>query len=255
HPHFHRRHTTAELRPTDRALLAAGLTLNELAGLGHDQVQLHPGAFVLAVIQVEQFHAVYQADADGGYTTFENRSSRAENALVSSQRVGEGYEGPVNAGSTSAAVGFQDVAVNPECAFAQLFQVGDRAEASADEPLDLDRPTVDLAASVTLLAGVSAAGEHPVFRGQPALAAADEERRHVQLDRAGTQDRRPPHADEDAAWCLAGVTPAECKGAEFVGSSAVGAHGAFLRRVNLVCRTDFNPFLPANGLKSVLRDR
>src|SRR5262249_23537235 len=136
----------------------------------------------------------------------------------------QGDVGPVDGGGACAAVGFQDVAVDPERAFAQLFQVHHGAQAAADQPLDLDTPAVDLAAAVARLAGVGAAGQHAVLGGEPALAAAHQERRHVQIDGTGTKHRGPPHADEDAAGRLPGVAAAEAQGTQLVGTAAVGTH-------------------------------
>src|SRR5262249_38506816 len=122
-------------------------------------------------------------------------------------------------------VGFQDVAVDPERAFAHFLQVHHRPEASADESLDLDRAAIDPAAAVPGLARVGAAGQHAVLGGQPTLARADEEWRDGQLDGASAEDGGAPHADKHTAGRLARVAALEVQGPQLIGTPAVGSHG------------------------------
>src|SRR5262249_46722060 len=98
------------------------------------------------------------------------------------------------------------------------------AEAAADQPLDFDRAAVHLAAAVAGLAAAGAAGQHAVLGGEPALAGADEERRHGQLDAAGAKDGGLAHLDEDAAGRLPGVAATKFQRAELVGLAAVVTH-------------------------------
>src|SRR5262249_9138126 len=179
-----------ELAAVERRLLAAGLYLDEVAAAGHHQVQVHVGVAVLDVLQVEQLLVVEQADADGGDAVAEDfgqgRQRRQGGGLArGEQGIDEGDVGAVDGRGARAAVGFQDVAVDPEGAFADLGQVDDGAEAAADESLDFDAAAIDPAAAVARLARGRAAGEHSVFGGEPALAGADQERRHRRFDAAG----------------------------------------------------------------------
>src|SRR3546814_19544811 len=53
-------------------------------------------------------------------------------------------------------------------------------------------------------AGVGGAGEHAIFRGDPAPSLAAQERRHLFLDAGGHQHFRVHKGDEDAAFGIAG---------------------------------------------------
>ncbi len=67
-------------------------------------------------------------------------------------------------GAAGAAVGLDDVAVDPYRALAQELHVHNRAQRAADQALDLHRPPVLLAAGrVTLLAIAGRAREHAVL--------------------------------------------------------------------------------------------
>src|SRR5262249_57848216 len=123
--------------------------------------------------------------------------------------IDEGDVGAVDGGGAGAAVGFEDVAINAQGAFAQLLQVDHGAKTAANEALDLDAAAVDLAGTVAGLAGIGTAGEHVVLRGKPSLSGADQERRYHQVDNARSQHRGPPHAPQDPAGGRArGASPA-----------------------------------------------
>src|SRR3546814_9195829 len=53
-------------------------------------------------------------------------------------------------------------------------------------------------------AGVGGAGEHAIFRGDPAPSLAAQERRHLFLDAGGHQHFRVAKGDEDAALGMDG---------------------------------------------------
>jgi hypothetical protein len=54
------------------------------------------------------------------------------------KRIDEGDKGAVDRSSSRAAIGFENVAVDPECAFANAVQVDDGAQAAPDQSLDFD---------------------------------------------------------------------------------------------------------------------
>ena len=204
---------------------------------GHHEVQVHVGVLVFAVIQVEQFRAVEQADADRRDAAAQDRGRRRQRSSGggwrlrrSRQGVDQGDEGAVDGRGARAAVGFEHVAVDPQGALAELRQVDDGPQTAADEPLDFDAAAVDLAAAVARLARVGAAGQHAVLGGEPALAGADEERRHGRLDAAGAEDGGAAHAHQDAAGRLAGVATLKRQGTKLIGTTVVGAHRDYLAR-------------------------
>src|SRR5581483_3620282 len=85
-------------------------------------------------------------------------------------------------GGARAAVGLDDVAVDDERVFAQLLQVDHRAQRTADETLDLERPAA-LPALRRLAPGALAGGtrQHAVFGREPAAVFAAQPRRHPGL--------------------------------------------------------------------------
>ena len=159
------------------------------------------------------------------------------------QGIDEGDVGAVDGGRPRAAVGLQHVAVEPEGAFAEPGKVGDGAEAAADEALNLDAAAVDLAGPVAGLARARAAGKHAVLGGEPPLAAADQERRHLRSDAAGAQDGGTAHADEHAARGAAGVAALESQGAELIRAAGIVAHE----------RTHVGRMVPRQSLQSVTK--
>ena len=58
-------------------------------------------------------------------------------------------QAPGDRRAACAAVGLEHIAVEPERPLAERLEVADRAERTADEPLDLDRPPVRTAARDT----------------------------------------------------------------------------------------------------------
>src|ERR1019366_1953903 len=171
-----------------------------------------------------QFDIVQQADADGGYAVAHDLLDRH---LQGMQRIDDRDERPVDAGGARAAIGFEHVAIDQEGSLAELVEIEDRPQATANQPLNLDRAAIDLAGLVTGIAGVGAAGQHAVLGTHPALPLADQKRRHRRLDTARTQDGRPPHAHQNAPRRLPSVTTLESQGTQFIRLSAVGTHKVF----------------------------
>src|SRR5690606_24503746 len=106
-------------------------------------------------------------------------------------------EGAGDGRGARAAIGLDDVAVEPDGALAELLEPHDGAERPADEPLDLLRPPADLPRR-RLPAGPRRrrARQHAVLGRDPPLAGAPEELRHAVLDARGADDARAPRLDE-----------------------------------------------------------
>ena len=86
-------------------------------------------------------------------------------------------------GCTGASVRLQYIAVDFYLALAQLAEIGHCSQAAADQPLDLLRAAA-LPAAGRLAVGARRrrTRQHPVFRGDPALAGIAQKRRHPLLD-------------------------------------------------------------------------
>ena len=169
-----------ELRAVERLALGRALHLHEAPAARHDDVEVDLGARVLVVVEVEHRLALDDAAGDRGH-------ARRERQLGQLARVDEGAERAVqrdvaaaDRGAARAAVGLQDVAVDPHRALAERLEVDDRAQRAADQPLDLDRAAVGAAArGVALLALARRGGQHPVLGADPAAPGAAQPARRV----------------------------------------------------------------------------
>src|SRR5262249_19511988 len=148
-----------------------------------------------------------------------------EQRFLGGEGIEQGNVRAVDGSGARPAVGVEDVAVEPEGALAQLLQINHGTQAAPDQTLDLNAAAIDFPAAVALLAGGGAARQHAVLGAEPALAAADEEGRHAEVDAARAEDGGAPHLHEDAAGGLACEMAAKLQGTEFVGLTAIVAHG------------------------------
>src|SRR6185312_552056 len=231
-------HKSVELLPREGRLLTASLHFDELARAGHHQVHIHFGIAILHVLEIEAFLAIYDADAhrrDAGTNHFPNGNAQA--LLDTSNCIDDGDEGAVDGGGARAAVGFQHVAIDPQGPFAELAEIDGGPQAPADQPLNLHRAAVDLAALVAGLAGVGGTGQHAVLGGEPAGAAAGEEIRHLRLHAASAQYRGAPGLHEHGARRAARILPLERARPQLVRVAMIGTgHGVQSILEKMKCR-------------------
>ena len=111
------------------------------------------------------------------------------------------HQGDVGAGDrrrARAAIGLNHVAVDPDGPLAEAFQIGDGAQAAADEPLNLVGAPADLAARrFAADALLRRAGQHAVLGGDPALAAVAQKRRHPLFELRRADDFGIAHLDQN----------------------------------------------------------
>src|SRR5262249_43570459 len=124
-----------ETRAVERRLLRRPLHFDELSGTGHHHVHVHGGAGVLDVIEVEHRDTADDADAHGGHAIAHGRAGARF-----TERIGDGDEAAGDRGRPRAAVGLNDVAVDPHRALAHLGAVDDRPERAANQPPNLLPP-------------------------------------------------------------------------------------------------------------------
>src|SRR5262249_44696650 len=103
-----------ELLAAERVALGRRLYLDQSAVAGHDPVQVDVGSRVLRVVEIEQRLAADDADRDRRHRVAERL---AEPEAV--ERAPGGHVGAGDRGAARAAVGLQDVAVEPERALAE----------------------------------------------------------------------------------------------------------------------------------------
>ena len=109
-------------------------------------------------------------------------------AKPAADRVGDGDEGRGDRGGARAAVGVEDVGVDMDRPGPERLAVDDRAQAAADQPLDLGGPAVGAAPDPRR----GAPGQHGVFGRQPADRLPLEKRRHRVGQARRHQDRVSP---------------------------------------------------------------
>src|SRR6266550_1516688 len=196
----------------ERVALGRRLHLDEAPVAGHHDVHVGVGARVLAVVEVEQGCALHDADRDGG--------DRVPERAREAEAVERAHRGDVCAADRRAArpaVGLEDVAVEPQRPLAECLEVGDRAHGAADQPLDLDRPPLLLAArSLPLDALPGRRRQERVLRRDPAAALLAEPARHLLLDHRRAEHLRPPLRDHDRAVRVLEVVGLEGDPAELV---------------------------------------
>src|SRR5262245_47324385 len=134
--------------------------------------------------------------------------------------VDEGDEGAIDAGGARAAVGLEDVAIEPEGAFADLIEVDNGPQAAANEPLNLDATAIHLAGLVALFARFGAAWKLGIHGAVPAVALAFKKGGHAILDAGAAQHHRPTLAHEHTARGLTRVVAAKRQLAQFIGFAA-----------------------------------
>ncbi|MNC46348.1 hypothetical protein D3C75_953640 [compost metagenome] len=97
-----------------------------------------------------------------------------------------------------AAVRLDNVAVQRNAALAERLQINYRTKRAADQPLDLHRPSGQLAACrLALVACLGRPGKHRIFSGYPALALSFQKRRDLLVYRCGDDDLRVSHFNQN----------------------------------------------------------
>src|SRR5262249_35097246 len=99
-----------------------------------------------------------------------------------------------------AAVGLNDVAVDPNRAFSKCFLIGDRAKRPTDQSLNFQGAArLFSTCGFALGAFLSSPRKHAVFAGDPTLAGAFQKLWHPVIDRCRADDARFTELDEDTA--------------------------------------------------------
>src|SRR6266542_700900 len=219
---FRQREHLGEPIAAEGRLLRRSLHLDEGAGAGHDHVHVDLGRRVLDVVEVEHRRAADDAHADGRHAVTHRRARHRARFDDRADGVGHGDEAACDGRRARAAVGLDDVAVDPDRALAELGHLDDGAERAADQALDLLRPAAG-PAPLAAHARVRRARQHAVLRRHPALALPLEEGRHLLLDRGGADDLRVAELDQDRALGVAEVVAGHAHGPEVLGPAAVEA--------------------------------
>ncbi len=208
-----------EERAGERLLLGGRLHLDQAVVAGHHDVHVRVGRRVLRVVEVEHRHAVDDPDRDGG--------DGADERLAEPEAVERAVRRDVRAAdrrAARAAVGLEDVAVEPERALAERLEVDHGAQRAADQPLDLDRAPALLPARRLAVGAIARrGGQERVLGGEPAAALPVEPARHALLDRGRAEHAGAPLRVEHRAVRQLEEVGLEVERAQLVGASPVSA--------------------------------
>ena len=146
------------------------------------------GLRILGIIEVEHGIAGNDAAGDRGDAVTQRQGAQQAGRNESLKRLMERHIAAGDRGRAGAAIGLQHVAVDADLALAEPGEIGHRAQAAADQPLDLlGAPALPAARRLAVGAGRRRARQHAVFGGDPAPAGVAQKRRHALLDRGGAQ--------------------------------------------------------------------
>src|SRR6516162_2889321 len=206
-------------------LLRRALDLDDPALAGEDEIGIGLGGAVLLVVEVEDRPALGDAAGDGAHLARERQLGHGADLLQVAEGECQGDIAAGDGGGAGSPIGLDHVAVDLDLALAEAGEIGDGAEAPADQALDLmGAPALPAARGLARAARAGRLRQHAVFRRDPAASGVAQEGRHRVLDRGGAEDLSIAEAGEAGtlrifihAWLQADL-------AQLVGRTAIGAH-------------------------------
>src|SRR5689334_707654 len=200
------------------------LDLDDATAACHDDVHVRVASGILGVVEVEGGLAAEDPDRHRRDGIGERFAGHHALRPAPVDRVAKGYPGAGDRSAARAAVGLDHVAVDAKRALAERTQIGDGAQAPADEPLDLvGAPRLPALGGFPPHARVGRAGQHAVFGSDPALPPALEEGRNVGFDARRAENAGLAALDQYRAFGVARVTPNDADRPQFIGAPAAGA--------------------------------
>src|SRR6185437_699074 len=149
--------------------------------------------------EIEARLAVDDADAHGGDAALDGRRRETTARHQPRERVAHGDAGAGDRRRARAAVGLQHIAVDLERDLAEPKVIQHRAQAAADESLNLLRAPANLR-PLARRARVRGAWQHRVLRGEPAFAASFAPARYALFDACRAQHARRSEGDETGSF-------------------------------------------------------
>jgi hypothetical protein len=188
----------------------------------HDDVHVDLRLRVLRVVEVEQRLVADDPDRDRG----DGSGQRPTEPETLERAAGRNVR-PRDRSAARAAVGLQDVAVDPQRALAECLEIRHGAQRPPDQALDLDGPPAEPPARRLALRAIAGRrGQQRVLGGQPTAALAVEPARHALLHGRGAQHLRLPLREEHRSVWLLEEVGLELERAQLVRPAGVGAHQA-----------------------------
>jgi hypothetical protein len=147
---------------------AARLNFDKATRTGHDDIHVDLGVAIFGVIQIKYDLIFEEADTDGGDGGTERIGGHAPCDLQAFNGSAQSEAGSGDGGGTGAAVGRENIAINPEATGSECGEIDHGAEATTEETLNLGGTPVDFAArGVASFATGGRSGKHGVFRSEP----------------------------------------------------------------------------------------
>src|SRR5688572_13525135 len=210
----------------ERFGLRGTLNLDETAVTCFDDIHVDIGFRVFFVGEVEERHAAHHPHADGRHVVGHWNRLELIVLLELAQCDHERHKRAGDRRAARAAVGLDDIAVEPDGALAEMSELDDRPHRAADQPLDFHGASTDLAGGgfATRPRG-GGARQHPVLRGDPALAGVAQERRHFLFDARGADHARVPDLNQHRSFGVHREVRRDGDGTKLVGRAIVEAAG------------------------------
>jgi hypothetical protein len=147
---------------------AACLNFDKATRSSHDYIHVDLGVAIFGVIQIKYDLIFEEADADGGDGGTEGIGGHAPCDLQAFNGSAQSEAGSGDGGGTGAAVGGENIAINPEATGSEGSEIDHGAKATTEETLNLGGTSVDLAARrVASFATGGRSGKHGIFRSEP----------------------------------------------------------------------------------------
>ena len=162
---------SVELSAIERAVLAGALHLDEPPFAAHHDIHVDVGAHVFLVVEIEPRLAIDDADAHRRDAALHRRSRRASPVDTSQSNASTtATHAPVIDAVRVPPSATEHVAIELDRELAELEVIEHRANAAADQPLNLLRAPAELRA-LARRARPRRARQHRVLGGHPAFAA------------------------------------------------------------------------------------
>src|SRR5271165_5967338 len=233
----------AEQRVVERRTLGGCLDFDDPAGAGQHEVRVGLRLRILGVVQIEHRSAGNDAAGDRRDTVAQWQPGQHSDLRQSLKRLVEGDIAAGHRGGAGTAIGLQYVAVDADLALAQQREIGDRAQAAPDQPLNLLRASaLPPARRLAVGARRRRTRQHPVLRRDPPLAGVAQKRRHALLDRGGAKHMGIAELCKAGAFGVFGDTRFENDRTQRIGGASRGPHDAIRSKLGF-----FNTHRAASG--------
>src|SRR5271170_7758552 len=218
-----------ELRLAERRAFGRALHLDQSARPGPHEIRVGLGGRILGVVEIEQRFALDDPAGDSGDVILQRALAQDRAGRHPFQAIAERDAGAGDGGGPRAAVRLQHVAIDRDLTLAQLRQIDDGAQRTADQALNLLGAAGDLAGGrLAPRARRGRARQHCIFRGHPAPPLPAQPRRRLVFERGGAENMRVAEAHQARPLRIASDGALDGDFAQLIGRALGRAHGEVL---------------------------